>query len=197
VQSSTYDIPSGSFSRALARVRAKKTGEHGDPFRTPHLTLVRPTGLSSIHVSIALSVNQSFTHPMIVGCALEYAAAYTKLNQPCEALKLSIKGNKTELVKRLQDHAAASSVINNQESASDVDVECATILVAESETGEEEEMKTLAKDSFTRVLNKEELFVEDAGGELAVGNRSGLDLWARLSTLERNVGRIPRLEADI
>jgi hypothetical protein len=47
-----------------------------------------------------------------------------------------------------------------------VDVECATILVAESEIGEEK-MKTLAKDSFTRVLNEKELFVEDAGGELA------------------------------
>jgi hypothetical protein len=42
----------GSSWRALAKVRAKSTGEHGDPWGIPQLTIVCPAGFPSIHVSI-------------------------------------------------------------------------------------------------------------------------------------------------
>ena len=108
------------------------------------------------------------------------------------SLNLSSKSNKLELVKQLMDYAA-DSANDDKESSNSENMGCAAILVVESEIDQEMEMKTRAKDSFTRVLDEEELFVADAGGELAVGNRRGLNLWTCLSTLERNVGRrIPR-----
>ena len=48
-------------------------GEHGDPWGTPQLTFIRPTGFPSIHVSIALSVSQLSTHPMTVWCCKSIA----------------------------------------------------------------------------------------------------------------------------
>jgi len=58
-------------------------------------------------------------------------------------------------------------------------------------------MKRDARRALEQALEEETLSVEELGGELFVGNRRGLDFADRLSVLERQVGRIPSLEAKI
>jgi uncharacterized coiled-coil protein SlyX len=120
-----------------------------------------------------------------------------KLRKQCEALNISTKGSKAVLAKRLEDHAKASSAKEQEESESNPDAKCDAILVSRSEIGDDEGMKRDAKTALEQALEDDELHVEDAGGELWVGNRRGLDIVALLARMraleEREVAKDTKL----
>jgi chromosome segregation ATPase len=120
-----------------------------------------------------------------------------ELRKKCEALNISTKGSKAVLAKRLEDHAKASSAKEQEESESNPDAKCDAILLSRSEIGDDEGMKRDAKTALEQALEDDELHVEDAGGELWVGNRRGLDIVARMRALEEKATKLASLEDEI
>jgi hypothetical protein len=59
-----------------------------------------------------------------------------------------------------------------------------SVLTIEWEVASEEEMRSNSPDALQKALDKDELRVEDVRGELAVGNRRGLDILAELAALK-------------
>jgi len=122
------------------------------------------------------------------------------LRQLCREKGLSDDGKRANLIQRLKQDEENRSLLspNSQGMESEADSEsCDAILVTRSEVGGEEDMKRDAKRAPEQALEEETLSVEELGGELFVGNRRGLNFADRLSVLERQVGRIPSLEATI
>ncbi|RPB05784.1 hypothetical protein L873DRAFT_1832544 [Choiromyces venosus 120613-1] len=97
----------------------------------------------------------------------------TTLREPqkqCKSAGLDATGTKADLVKRLKNQKSREELSPEDQD----DSECDAILVTQSKTGSEEEMKSEAKDAPGQAPQEEELEVENVRGELFVGNRRGL-----------------------
>jgi hypothetical protein len=97
-----------------------------------------------------------------------------ELQKMCKDRGLSTGESKAQLIGRLEDDERSRVLLSPNSQDTGCGMDCDAILVASSEVGGEEEMKTDAKSTLGQALEEEELCVEEVRGELVVGNRRGL-----------------------
>ncbi|CUS06960.1 unnamed protein product [Tuber aestivum] len=111
------------------------------------------------------------------------------LQDECKHLGLSSSGTVLNLTERIDNHKKSKLI-----SSEDEHLMCDAILVTKSTVGEDDDMKTEAKEAFEKELQKEELEVDRVRGEVCVGNRRGLNLAGMKAKLDMHESKIDLLE---
>ncbi|KAG0641276.1 hypothetical protein HOY80DRAFT_902576 [Tuber brumale] len=114
------------------------------------------------------------------------------LQDECKDLGLRSTGTVAQLTQRIDNHNKSMQISTTGEEYP----MCDAILVTESMVGDDEDMKTEAKEAFEKELEKEELEVDHVRGEVYFGNRRGLDLSSMKAKLDSHERKVSLLETQ-